>query len=149
MDAKIFELLKNKDPEERKKGVRALAQSENREAIPILAKIYTQDPDEEVREMALRAGRHVKKQLHASKWETSSKEIVYAPVSDENKREAKRLMNKALQSQLVGEMDDAEASVRRAFQLNPNLQHEPDPRRIAADVLGLPEDEALDELLGS
>jgi len=50
IDPRIFDLIRSSDVEERKKGVKALARSEDREALRYLASLYNQDPDPEVRD---------------------------------------------------------------------------------------------------
>lgn len=148
LDPKIFEYLKKSDPEERKKAVKALAQTEDKSAIPVLAKIYEKDPDADVREMALRAGRHIKKQLHAGNWLSHENEnAVYVEVSDDTKREARRLLNKGLQATFAGDYDTAQDLVIQGFIMNPNLQHDREARRVAADVFRMKEQEAIDLIM--
>mgnify|MGYP006286778789 CR=1 FL=1 len=150
MDERIFQYLKSDDPDDRIKAVKALAQvkdDESKRAISILARLYHQDASPNVRQWAFKAGRHLKKQLRAAEW-LGDDEIVYVDVPESDRRDSRRLMNQALQATFTGEMREAEKAVRRAFQMNPNLQHDGEMRRIAADVFNMREDDVIAELLG-
>jgi len=67
-DPRIIQYIRSRDPEERMKAVRALGQVHSAEALRYLATIYAQDPDDLVRDLALQAGRHVKKMRAAAHW---------------------------------------------------------------------------------
>lgn len=67
-DPIIFQSLRSTDPEERKKGVKALARTGNREALRYLATVYTQDPDPSVRQLALYGGKHIKQMAIQDDW---------------------------------------------------------------------------------
>jgi hypothetical protein len=63
---KLTAQLNNPDPEKRKQAIKALAQTKDRAALKPLANAYKTDPDKEVRELALKAGRYVKEQSEAA-----------------------------------------------------------------------------------
>lgn len=67
-DPIIFQALKSRDPEERKKGCVALGRTGDREAWRYLATIYMQDPDPLVRDVALQAGKHIKHMEVHKEW---------------------------------------------------------------------------------
>ena len=157
MDPRIVEALKSRDPEERKKGVRALGQLLSSEALRYLATIYKQDPDPGVRELAVKAGRHVKKMRAAGDWMghendkdfrfgTNEVPAVVSNVSPVNKEQAKGLMDKALDEAVKENFERAEELARQAFQLNPDLQFDSYYVGVAADVMGMSSDEAIAEL---
>lgn len=148
LDPKIFEYLNKRDPEERKKAVKALAQVENKEAMAVLAKVYEKDPDQEVREMALRAGRFIRKQIHGAAFQTDNNEnAIYVDVTPDQEREARRMLNKGLQATFSGDYDTAQDLVIQGFQINPNLQHDREARRVAADVFQMKEADAVDIIM--
>lgn len=156
MDPRILQALKSRDPEERKKAVKALAQIHTQEALRYLATIYKTDPDPDVRELAIKAGRHVKKSRAEGEWFGESKirstdEVAQAKpaskVSAVNQEQAKGLMDKALNESIQGNYDKAEEYARKAFQLNPDLQHDSYYAGIASEVMGMSTEEAIAELL--
>lgn len=67
-DPIIFQSLKSRDPEERKKGVIALGRVKDREAWRYLATIYKNDPDPLVRDLALQAGKYIKHMEIHGEW---------------------------------------------------------------------------------
>ena len=154
MDPRIIEALKSRDPEERKKAVRALAQTQTTESLRYLATIYKKDPDASVRELAIKAGRHIKKSRAAVDWvgegdvRFSTNEIpAVSRVSNVAQEQAKGLMDKALDESVKGNYEKAEEYVRQAFQLNPDLQFDTYYLGVASDVMGMNEDEVLAALL--
>ena len=158
MDPRILEALKSRDPEERKKGVRALGQMLTGEALRYLATIYKKDPDPGVRELAVKAGRHVKKMRAAGEWMgheddkdirfgTNEVPAVVSGVSAVNKEQAKGLMDKALDESVKGNYEKGEQYARQAFQLNPDLQFDSYYIGIASEVMGMSAEEAIAALL--
>ncbi|MDQ7027852.1 MAG: HEAT repeat domain-containing protein [Anaerolineae bacterium] len=156
LDSRIVEALKSQDPEERKKAVRALGQTTSSEALRYLATIYKKDPDEGVRNLAIKAGRHVKKMRAASDWvvndddirfATSEQPVVSSTVSAAVQEQAKGLMDKALNESVKGDYDKAEGYARQAFQVNPDLQHDSYYVGIACDVMNMDSEEAVAALL--
>jgi tetratricopeptide (TPR) repeat protein len=63
VDPRIVQALEHADPNTRKKAVAALGKSNSAEALALLAKVYRNDPDPEVKELARKAGVYLKKQL--------------------------------------------------------------------------------------
>lgn len=63
IDPRILQALEQADPALRKKAVAALGKSTDAEALTVLAKVYRNDPDPEVKELARKAGVYLKKQL--------------------------------------------------------------------------------------
>jgi hypothetical protein len=121
-----------------------------------LATIYKRDPDASVRELAIRAGRHIKKMRAAGDWvgegakERSipqAEEVRSSSVSAVDQERAKSLMDKALDDAVKGTYDRAEQLARQAFQLNPNLQYDSYYAGIASEVMGMEAQEAIAELL--
>lgn len=156
LDPRIVEALKSRDPEERKKAVRALGQTTSTEALRYLATIYKKDPDVGVRNLAIKAGRHVKKMRASTNWagddddyrfSTSEQPVVSSNVSAVAQEQAKGLMDKALDESVKGDYDKAQEYARQAFQLNPDLQYDTYYVGVASDVMGMDSEEAVAALL--
>jgi hypothetical protein len=159
IDPKIFELIRASDPEERKKGIKALARTEDREALRYLASLHSQDPEPEVRELALKAGQHIKKRGELSHWgEDSGKAVAKLEAVDIKKdgpkgtaklpndaktKEAKKLMDSAMDMVMRSEYAQAQDLAYQAFGIAPNLGSDPYYASLAGEIMGLPEGEAL------
>jgi hypothetical protein len=61
VDSQLLRMLGSKDAAERKKAITALARSQDRAALPHLAKVFRSDPDAELRELARKAGVYINK----------------------------------------------------------------------------------------
>jgi hypothetical protein len=59
IDSRILQALEHPNPDIRKKAIVALGKSKNAQAMPILAKVFKQDADPEVREYARKAGLYI------------------------------------------------------------------------------------------
>lgn len=158
MDPRILEALRSDDPEERKKGVRALGQNFSNESLRYLATIYKRDPDYGVRRLAIHAGRHVKKMRAAGDWMadnddkdvrfmTSEQPAISTDSLSDSERQAKGLMDRALDESIKQDFEKAEVLVRQAFKQHPDLKNDPYYVGIASDVLGMPAEEAIASLL--
>lgn len=76
---RILQALRSGDPDERKKAVTALGRSLDPEVLPILAKVYRNDPDDGVREMARKAGAYIRRNKHNFTPDTASDAPAPAP----------------------------------------------------------------------
>ncbi|GAB4574902.1 MAG: hypothetical protein Kow0077_23780 [Anaerolineae bacterium] len=63
MSPSIQQRLQDSDPNVRRKAIIALGKSGDKRALPLLAKAYRTDPDPALRNLALKAGRHLRQQL--------------------------------------------------------------------------------------
>jgi hypothetical protein len=61
VDSQLLRMLGSKDASERKQAITTLARSQDRTALPHLAKVYRSDPDPEIRELARKAGVYINK----------------------------------------------------------------------------------------
>ena len=125
-----------------------------REALRYLATIHKDDPDPEVRDLALKAGQHIKQAGTRDEWSgtgdpkaTSEMAIPKAPVSEADVKTSKKMMEQALGFAMKEEFEDAEVLVRKAFALNSNLQYDSYFTGIASDVLGIELEKVVAELL--
>jgi HEAT repeat protein len=160
MNDEIFQLLRSKNPDDRKQAIRELAQLRDREVLRYLATVYKEDPDAEVRDMAIRAGKYVKKQLEAGEWTTdpvSSTANAPAKTSspartstdDPNATRARALMDKAMDESVRGNYDSARKQAEQAFALYPALRHDSYYTSLASEVMGMPVEEAVAALMSS
>jgi hypothetical protein len=62
MDNSILNDLNSVDPEIRKRGIKALVKSGDANAMRYLASLYKKDPDPDVRDLALKGGKHLQQQ---------------------------------------------------------------------------------------
>lgn len=153
-DPLIFKALRSSDPEERKKGVKALARTGEREALRYLATIYKEDPDPGVRQLALEGGKHVKRLQVQSDWvghgearDTQSTPAVASGIPQATIDESKKIMDQALDHVMNKRYEQAEALARKAFAMNPTLQHDSYYSGLAGEVMGMSVEEAVAALL--
>lgn len=66
IDPRIIKLLDSSSTETRIKAVKALAKTADPDALPYLAKVYREDQDASVREMARKGGLYIKQQAEAA-----------------------------------------------------------------------------------
>ncbi|MAU10110.1 MAG: hypothetical protein CL607_09835 [Anaerolineaceae bacterium] len=71
------------------------------------------------------------------------------PVSAAAEKRAKGLVDRAMNFSMSGKNDMAAAELRKALHINPNLANDEYTTTLAAEVMGLPKDEAIDELMYS
>lgn len=153
-DPLIFKSLRSSDPEERKKGIKALARTGEREALRYLATIYKEDPDPEVRQLALDGGKHVKRLLVQGDWvgegvknPTQEMKAVKSSVPEKDQKLSKKYMDDALEFVVNEDYERAENLAKKAFALNPDLKHDPYYSGLASEVMGMPTEEAIATLL--
>ncbi len=147
LDQRTLRLLKSSRPEEREQAIKALAQSKDPSALPYLADIYRNDPDESLRELARKAGVYIKKNSGSDSPAPlpnvpraedlyGGHDDIVLPVSDDLApkpkgkekvvSEAKRLqargfLEQGLEASLAGEQKRAYQLLQKAVKLNPNL----------------------------
>jgi hypothetical protein len=162
IDPMIFDLIRSNDVEERKKGVKALARTEDREALRYLASLHKQDPDAEVRHLALLAGQHIKKRNALGDWGHDSGKSAekLAPVeyktdgakkkenlpSDANTTKAKALLDKAMDFVMKADYAEAQSLAYEAFAIAPQVANDAYYAGVAAEIMGVPQAEALAKL---
>jgi len=165
--------LKSLDPEKRKQGIRAVANMGTEKSLRVLVKIYREDPDEAVREMARRGAVYVSKKL---KQEPPSDEAVdgdeateaaedmpeepeeepfelddYEPVevSDANIARAKQYIDEALSHQMNDAKPKAIQALGKALQTNPNLRTDNYFQSVASSVMEMEPAAAIATLLSA
>jgi hypothetical protein len=159
MDNAILNLMDSSNPKDRKRAIKALIDDGSQEALKYLAKIYKTDSDPEIRDLAMKAGRYVKKQQIAGSWEGEGLKHVpepepkpeeqpdYVPVSTAKQELAKGFLDSAMDASISRDKKRAFDLLRKAFSTNPNLRMDSYAMNIATDITGREKDETL-ALLG-
>lgn len=109
IDDRLLRLLNSPDPEQRKKAITQLAQSRNRAALSHLANIYRSDSDEQVRELARKAGVYISRNASPAQDDAAPRKrsgMVYAYDEDDD--------NDGSQNRLYPDDDDADADAADA-----------------------------------
>lgn len=167
IDNKIVALLENDDPEQRKRGVKMLAQSKDPEALPYLAEIVRYDENAEVADLARKAGIFIKKNSSGAPAPAAAPRRPAAPppvesvypdddeatgaelrledivVSEGDIGRAKSMTDQALATHMRGDNDKASQYLTRAFTINPKLRFDSYTVGLAATITGLPSDDAV------
>lgn len=172
LDQRTLRLLKSSRPEEREQAIKALAQSKDPSALPYLADIYRNDPDESLRELARKAGVYIKKNSGSDSPAPlpnvpraedlyGGHDDIVLPVSDDLApkpkgkekvvSEAKRLqargfLEQGLEASLAGEQKRAYQLLQKAVKLNPNLAADAYSRSAISSITGLPHERAMEQL---
>ncbi|RMG90240.1 MAG: HEAT repeat domain-containing protein, partial [Chloroflexi bacterium] len=170
VDRRLIQQLDNPDPEVRKKVIKALAKSQDPSAIKYLATLYKTDSDPEVRELALKAGKYIRKvagddigsdsgrsMSFTSPLDTAEDEDSVYPqddasapprpedieVPEADAQRARSYLEQALDLQVRGEDERAVQFIARAFRLNPKFQFDGYALGVAATVMNRGRDEVL------
>lgn len=155
----IKRLLDSRDVNDRKRAILLIADSGHTDLLPYLAALYKTDPDEEIRQLAVEAGRRVKKsdeikKQEERKWEGKPPRED-APADDKpkrvevslaNEKKSFEMMDRALNLSLSGDGDKAKDLARQAFKANPNLQLDPYYKGMLGEIFGTHPDSAMDAL---
>ncbi len=144
MDRQLLKLLDSPIPADRKKAVKAMAQSGDVEYIPYLAALFKTEDDDDIKELTAKAGRYLKKQAITDIQEaraTSEEEAIPEPVRVEvsagNQKRASEMLDRALGLSTAHEDQAAEELVRKAYQIDPNIRLDNYKRGIVSQVLGV------------
>lgn len=155
MDRKLTHQLKSPDPKIRKQVIRELAKTTDKTALNALAVLYKGDPDEEVRQMALIAGRHIRRNMENDGMSAAppTQDNIPEPPTDsiiepakakepppptkEAVNRAKSYLDEALSNHMRGERAKALRAMSKAFQLNPGLEHDHYFRSVLDNITGL------------
>lgn len=142
MNEQILAQLKASDPEQRKQGIAKLARSNDPDALRWLANLYKNDPDAEVRKLALQAGKYLRQRQHGSPQST----MEVAAVAAENTQRARYYCRSAVKALMEDDRAGAVQALGRALDLDPNLTGDVTTLNLAADITGLEPDRAMELL---
>ncbi|MBC7809830.1 MAG: HEAT repeat domain-containing protein [Burkholderiales bacterium] len=171
MNEKLFALLQDPDPAWRRRAIIALARSGDVDALRPLAEIVMNDPVPELRELARKAGRHIRRQIDAvaSGEPTLIEEIApttkavmqsddadgdvfimpanwYLASSERPIQKARWHYSRALDLHLEDRNKRASKELSKALRLDPTMGEETPVANFAALVTGLPRTQALEVL---
>src|SRR5690606_2692293 len=100
------------------------------------------DPDPSVRQLALDAGKHLKRMQLKGDWAgegiknpTQEMKAVQSGVPEAEQKLSKKNMDDALECVVNGQYERAEELARKAFALNPGLKHDLYYSGIASEVM--------------
>lgn len=154
----LITLLESKDPARRREAIVAMARSQEPRALRYLATVHKSDPVPELRELALKAGRHLKRELESGAWmgqeedgedaaeaEEKAKHKV-ANVSASAEKKSKEHVDAAMTYLTKENYPLAEKEIRHAFQLNPNLRNDQFANSLAENIIGMSGDPLYEEL---
>ncbi len=154
----IKRLLNSPNVEDRKRVIVLIAKSGHTDLLPYLAAIYKTDSNEEVRRLALEAGRHLKAmQQQEQKWQgkppredaPDPSAPVRVAVSKADEQKSFELMDRALQLSLSGDVNKAKRLARQAFKVNANLEFDPYYKGMLGEIFGMRPDDAMEALAHS
>ncbi len=156
IDNKLIQLLDSDDVETRMKAVKALARTNSKDALPHLARVIKHDSDEDVRELARKAGIYIHKNLPAQptaalddddeddeRPDLLPSQIKVTPAEEER---AQSYMGQAMDWHTRGDNAKAAQFIQRALKLNPRLIYDEYSRSFASTVTGLDADIAMRQL---
>lgn len=152
--------LRSDDSEVRKAAIKALAREihdEPQVVLKLLAAIYKQDPDPEVRYVALQAGRYIQKfipekvkmpertklddfrsaTVGGSAVASIAPNATPAEITPKQREQAEALKKQAFDANMRGETKKAIQLLRRAFLTNPNLQTNGHTASLASTFTGI------------
>ncbi len=151
--------LDSPDAERRKKAVIALGKSGDRAALPHLARVYKNDANAEIRELALKAGRYLKRETEAQESAVVESTSMYAEpaetpaalppaeeVSERDVQRAKEYVEQALDWHVRGQDNKAADLLTKALAINPKLRRDGYTSSLAATITGMEADEAMASL---
>ena len=152
MKDEILNLLDSTDPRDRKRAIAWMVNNPDEQSLRYLSVLYKSDPDPEIRELAVKAGRRIKRDQESGKWagHEESKEKPKTSgrtVSAMDRDRSIALAEQAMDESVKEEHAKALTLIRKAFQINPDLANDGYYVSMAAEITNLPPDAAVDELL--
>jgi hypothetical protein len=163
IDDRWIEMLDSPDVEKRKRAVKALAQTREREALRYLAVVYKEDADDEVRELARKGGVYIRKALEESEIlaadyrrpepstplyqdDRPAASVADVEITRADEDRAKGLVKQALDWHMRDDNERAARSLRQALVANPRLATDPYTITLAGTILGMDGQEAMRRL---
>ncbi|GAB4514080.1 MAG: hypothetical protein OHK0046_15660 [Anaerolineae bacterium] len=120
--------LRSRDPEQRKDAIKAVAREVDRNALRQLAILAGDDPEEEIRDLARRAGVYIRQKIGElpppPDPKADPKKPPKIPVDAKDAAAAQNLVRDAMTGQIAGDKGRMVKSLTRALKLDPNLRHD-------------------------
>ncbi|MBN1964337.1 MAG: HEAT repeat domain-containing protein [Anaerolineae bacterium] len=142
-----LELLRSYDPRERQQAIRAVAKAKDRRALPQLAAMARDEPDDDIRQLAAKAAHYIRK--HTAEQVAAAQAEAEAPAADKSKTGKRRssrgrtLFERAHKLYLKRKKDEAAAMLLKAVQADSAMRQDPGVRHLAAKIVNAPEDTAV------
>lgn len=170
LDARTLQMLKSSRSEDREKAIKALAQSKDPSALPYLADIYRNDPDEALREMARKAGVYIRKNSAGAspaplpdvpraedRYGEDDDSVLPVtddltpkrknkPVTDAQRAQARGYLDQGLEASLAGDAKRAYTMLQKSVKIDPNIGQDSYSRSAISSITGLPYERAIAEL---
>ena len=159
MDREILSQLGYPDPNIRRNTVMKIAEYDDPRVLTIMERIYKNDPDPEIRELALQTGRelHKKSQQRQSSLpqpvSTTPDQLTTPQQNDPQKQPsqgqkatAQWNVDRALSLHLKGKKAEAIKALGKALQIQPDLAHNPMVINLAKEITGFKAHEAIQSL---
>jgi len=146
---KAIQALKSRDPNLRRRAIKALGKSLNVDALPHLHDVYRNDEDPDIRELARKAGAYIQKNTRPiyedEGYDDGYGEDLYDPygAEEETATPGMDLIDQALDQYTVARYEDAQATLQQAFTRYPALIRNSEARSTAAQITGQPADVAI------
>ena len=169
-----LEMLQSSDPAQRRQAIIALGKSADKRALKPLGQVYKTDPDESLRQLALKAGRHIQKTTSAADEDAldivaTTPEVIEAPqpssdvpdwmnqmgaaatpppktVTERDRKRAKVLYERAFDAQLHGNPEKVVDYIAEAIEVNPALEKDGTVIGLLAQATGMDGMSALKQL---
>ena len=145
VDARTLRLLKSDDPKQRRQAIVALAESRDPNALKHLAIVARTDLNPKLRELAVRAHKHLKETLEFASQVSATPAAVRTAETEES--QARDYMDEATSMFIANQPAKAIASMLKALRVNPNLKQDSYFRSLAGTIFDTTPDEGLAMLM--
>jgi len=153
LDQDLVDMLDSDDADDRLFAVKAMAKSRDPEYLQYLAIVYRTDDDPDVKDMALKAGKYIKKAAAEDDW--TGGEAVYddddedeeVEVSQRDQERAQSYVEQASNLSFSDENEKAIEMLRKALLTNPNLKNDDYTRSLSSTITGYSDDMAISYIL--
>ena len=154
IDDRLIQALSHPDADKRKQAVMLLAKTRDPEALKHLARVYRQDDDPAVRDLARKGGLYIKKhapaaatppttaplpadmEAEADEDEAHRPQLMERPVREADRERAREYLDQAIDFNLRGDNVKAFERLVAAFATNPRLESDGYAMNLAATVTG-------------
>lgn len=149
VDTRILKQIKHSDPQQRRKAIIALADSRDMAAIKPLEEIAQGDPEPKLRDLALKAQKHLKEQMEKMAAFAANPESYRAEmkVSDRDVAMAKSYMEEAMSTFLAKDNAKATKALIKALKVNPTLKTDSYFLSLVSSITGKSDAEGLNVLM--
>lgn len=142
-----LELLRSYDPTERKQAIKAVAKGKMRAALPQLAAMARDEPDDDIRQLAAKAVYYIRKhtaaEAAAAQAEAETEQDSAPRQGRRQSGRARKLFERAHKLYMQRKKDEAAAMLLKAVQADTDLRGDPGARHLASKIVNQPEDTAI------